>query len=219
MSHNARVISGTRVPVRAITRFIDRILYPKRGRFKTALGLNSTQARKRSFSRLIQISLSAGSVRPPCYGRSHATRMGRSAVRARSSDSWPPRTILRTLMPLSPSTLKQLAAGRSGSRASNTSHFPSPAPISCAMRRTARNIHNAWSATPPCGASGASRYQVTGWPRQSKKPPLASAVRPSTTASKWLAASYTFPVMLCHLGIFLGCPLMSESILLRTVWK
>ena len=34
-----------------------------------------------------------------------------------------------------------------------------------------------------------------------------------------VCVSYTFPVMLCHLGIFLGCPLMSESILLRTVWK
>ncbi len=28
-----------------------------------------------------------------------------------------------------------------------------------------------------------------------------------------------FPVMLYHFGIFLGRPPMSESILLRTVWK
>ena len=31
--------------------------------------------------------------------------------------------------------------------------------------------------------------------------------------------SYTFPVLLCHSEVFLDRPLMSESILLRTVWK
>jgi hypothetical protein len=45
------------------------------------------------------------------------------------------------------------------------------------------------------------------------------AVNPVVSHPYRFNASYTFPLMLCHLGAFLGRPLMRVSNLPRTVWK
>ncbi len=83
---------------------------------------------------------------------------------------------LNALMAAPLPALNGIAAARRDSGASSTLHSPSRAPISCAKRRAGCKQGMSLSPGRPCDASEPLDHQGTGWPRQSKNPPLASAV-------------------------------------------
>ena len=63
-----------------------------------------------------------------------------------------------------------------GSDQSNILHSPSRVPIFCAKRRADSKPCKAWLEDQSCDASEPLDHQGTGWPRQSKNPPLVSGV-------------------------------------------
>lgn len=83
--------------------------------------------------------------------------------------------IRRTVNRRSPASPARVEGWLRGSARNNISRSPSHASISFARRRADRKQYRFWSVDQPCDASQPSDHHGTGWPRQSKKPPLASA--------------------------------------------